>query len=304
MGLFHCPVGAVGRGGDGCIDCGLCTATSKEQRQAATEKIRAYIRTHAERSPNRQIRKIAVCGKGGAGKSTVTALLSAALAQMGYGCMVIDTDHSNGGLWRKLGLAAPPVPVFDLAEEKKEPWMEADPLYFDMIPPQAVGRAGNRWLMTTGKIEDPLQGCACVLGAYAQNLLQNLCPRERQLVLADQEAGVESFGRGIETACDTVLIVVEPSSESIELAGTIQYMAQGIGIRRVRAILNKVEDEDQAEYMEDALAEAGVRYLGALQAQKPLRTANLKGAALDPAGTGIRQIAKYLLDEAEMRYSN
>ena len=41
MGLFHCPVGAVGRGGDGCIGCGLCCATSKEARVAATQKVRA-----------------------------------------------------------------------------------------------------------------------------------------------------------------------------------------------------------------------------------------------------------------------
>ena len=83
MGLFHCPVGAVGRGGDGCIGCGLCCATSKEARVAATQKVRAYIRATAQRDTRLQIRKIAVCGKGGSGKSTVTALLSDALSELG-----------------------------------------------------------------------------------------------------------------------------------------------------------------------------------------------------------------------------
>ena len=47
----------------------------------------------------------------------------------------------------------------------------------------------------------------------------------------------------MERSVDTVLIIVEPSFESIALAEKIGYMADGIGVNRVRAISNKVPSE-------------------------------------------------------------
>lgn len=307
MGIFHCPVGAVGRGGDGCIVCGLCIAATKQARQQATQKIREYIRTHTQRDNSRAIHKIAVCGKGGVGKSTITALLSDALSEMGYECLVIDTDHSNGGLFRKLGLIQPPQPLYDRIGNSgimQCEWLKSEQIQFDDIPEELAPYSGTRRLLVTGKIDDPLEGCACAIGAYEQQLLKNLHPGPRQLVIADQEAGVESFGRGIETGCDTILIVVEPSAESLELAQKIQYMAQGLGICRIRAIINKAEDNQQVRYMQKRLADAQIRYLGAVFSEKRWRTANLCGQVLtvEKQDDSVLRIAKYLLDEAEMPY--
>lgn len=306
MGLFHCPVGAVGRGGDGCIACGLCTATSKAERVAATQKVREHIRATTQRDNRLQIRKIAVCGKGGVGKSTVTALLSDVLSEMGYECLVIDTDHSNNGLFRKLGLEREPPPVFDTDTQslRNADWMQADSIAFGDIPEKMAPYCGTRRLLASGKIDDPLQGCACAMSTSAQLLLQKLAPDSRQIVIADQEAGVESFGRGIEAACDTVLIVVEPSMESLELAVKIQSMAQGLGIRRVRAILNKVEDPQQAKVMIRLLCERGIRYLGVLANERSWKMANLMGEVLlaQSDDSVIYEIAKNMLDEAQMPY--
>ena len=51
--------------------------------------------------------KIAICGKGGCGKSTTVALLSLALASTGKEVLVVDSDESNYGLHRQLGLDLP-----------------------------------------------------------------------------------------------------------------------------------------------------------------------------------------------------
>lgn len=307
MGLFHCPIGAVGYGNEGCIQCGLCAATTRAEKIAATEKLRAWIQENADlRNPDLKIKKIAVCGKGGSGKSTTTALLAGALDLLGYQVLIIDTDSSNGGLWRKLGMREPTPALSNAAEEDpaKLGFIQCEPLYLSDIDDYFLRKNGSRLLLSAGKIDDPLMGCACTIGTYAKILIEKIKPLKREIVIADQEAGVESFGRGIEQSCDTVLIMVEPSNESIELAGKIQYMAQGLGIRRIRAILNKIEDKDQEEYIRDALSNLGVRYLGSLPLLKSIRNDNLFGNELTPELSYklSGQIVKFMLDEAEMTY--
>ena len=51
--------------------------------------------------------KVLICGKGGSGKSTVTALLAKAMARRGYNVLVVDSDESNFGLHRQLGVEMP-----------------------------------------------------------------------------------------------------------------------------------------------------------------------------------------------------
>lgn len=306
MGLFHCPIGALGYGDDGCIQCGLCSAVTREEKIAATSIMRKWIQENGQsRNADIRIRKIAVCGKGGAGKSTATALLSGALEHIGYRSVIIDTDSSNGGLWRKLGMQEVPAALSDISETNIAPeFINKSPLYFEEVEEPYVCTNKMRKLVCAGKIADPLMGCACTIGEFAKTLIRNLSPQNRELVIADQEAGVESFGRGIEQCCDTVLILVEPSNESIELAGKIQYMAQGLGIQRVRGILNKIEDEEQAEFVQDALTDLGVRFLGVIPDRKEIRKNNLVGREITPeyAYELVGTLAKCMLDEAEMPY--
>ena len=74
MPAFHCPMGAAFYDDDSCIECDLCLANTKEEMVEASKKIRQYLRSHA---PKKSVpAKIAVCGKGGTGKSTMVALMA------------------------------------------------------------------------------------------------------------------------------------------------------------------------------------------------------------------------------------
>lgn len=51
--------------------------------------------------------KFVICGKGGSGKSTVSALIAQQMASRGEKVLVVDTDESNFGLYKQLGLPQP-----------------------------------------------------------------------------------------------------------------------------------------------------------------------------------------------------
>jgi len=51
--------------------------------------------------------KLVICGKGGSGKSTISALMAREMAARGDRVLVVDTDESNFGLYKHLGLEQP-----------------------------------------------------------------------------------------------------------------------------------------------------------------------------------------------------
>ncbi len=312
MPIFHCPLGAVRHAAEGCIRCGLCIARTREEAVEASKILREYLKTHASaRQMKYMIQKIAVCGKGGVGKSTIATLLANVLLEFGYDVLVMDTDESNPGLYRNFGFEEQPEPLLNLLSrfgfeqsESKGIWLTQEKISIQDIPSEFYVQKGNLKFMMVGKIDDPFQGCACTMADITRDLMIKLSLKEREIVLVDQEAGVESFGRGIERGVDTVLIIVEPSLESIALAEKIRYMAEGIGISRIRSILNKMPSEGVARKVIQELLKREIRYLGAILIDGQVSEAGFEGRPLgrSDAKKQTETIARLMLDEAEMKY--
>jgi CO dehydrogenase maturation factor len=306
MGLFHCPMGAPFYDDEACIDCGMCSATTKEEMVEASKKIRAYLRSHAERME--AINKIAVTGKGGVGKSIVVTLLANALRRRGYSVLVLDADESNPGLYRMFGFNKEPKPLmallsrFSLGEpEPNTGWITREQIAVQDIPSEYILDLDGLKFLTVGKIVDPFQGCACSIAEINRGLVAKLVLKDKELVLIDTEAGIESFGRGVERSVDTVLTVVEPSFESLALAERIAYMAEGMGIGRVRAILNKVSSEQVRQRMIENLNKKNIKPIGTINFDPHLSEAGFEGTALgDSKGTlDMEVITDLLLQESK-----
>lgn len=274
MGLFHCPLGAPYYDDDACIDCGLCYARTSEEKVEASRKIREYMKAHAPRTLT--VSKVAVCGKGGSGKTTAVALLTLAFKEAGRRVIVIDADESNPGLGRMLGTTVDPQPLSELFDPDGL-FAERSRFRMDDIPPGFVSAADGIRFLAVGKIIDPFQGCACSMAESARQVVEKLDLQEGELLILDMEAGLESFGRGVERHADTILIVVEPSFESIAVAGRIAQMAQGMGIGRVGAILNKVSSQDLALRTDQELEKLGVKVLGTISYSRELAEAAFEG---------------------------
>jgi len=305
MPEFHCPVGADYYDDDDCIDCGLCYAETKEAMVAASKKLREYMKAHAEKKAIFQ--KVSINGKGGVGKSTVVTLLANVLREKGYSTLVIDTDESNPGLYRTFGFDKQPKPLmallsrFSLGEpEPNTEWLTQDEILTEDIPSEYILEDDNLKFIMVGKIEDPFQGCACTMADVTRDLMGKLLIKSNEVVLVDMEAGVESFGRGVERNVDTVLVVVEPSFESITLAERITYMAEGIGVSRTRAILNKVPSEGIQERIIGKLKEQSIKVVGTLYYDLQVSEAGFEGKALgdSKAKEEMEKIARRLLEES------
>lgn len=290
MGLFHCPCGASYYDDDACIDCGMCYAKTSAERIAASKKIRAFIKAHAVKTA--APKKIALCGKGGVGKSTLTALLAKALRETGKTVFVLDTDESNPGLFRLFGIDRLPEALITirkpppLGEAPDAAWLSAEEISTATIPERYMVRQDSFRFLLTGKIEDPFQGCACSIAGVTRDLMEKLVVADGEVVVIDMEAGVESFGRGVERCVDTVLMVVEPSYESMAVAEKISFMAEGMGIARVFAVLNKVPSENARVRMAETLEKKGIRIAGTVFVDNLLSEAAFSGEPLVSATAG------------------
>jgi CO dehydrogenase maturation factor len=305
MPIFHCPMGAPYYEAENCILCGLCLAMTTEERIEATKKIREYLRSRPERKG--LSKKIAICGKGGVGKSTIVTLMAKAMAEDGYRILVLDNDESNPGLFRMFGFEIEPKPLITLlsrfAEQEPMPdtkWLTKDEISFEDIPSEYTLEVNNLKLMMVGKITDPLQGCACTMADVTRAFMGKLLTKDKETVLVDMEAGIESFGRGMERNVDTVLIIIEPSYESIALAGKIEYMADGIGVSKVRAILNKISSEEVERKIMDELEKKEIRSIGTVHLDSRMNEANFEGKALGDSNAmeEVKEIVRRLLVES------
>jgi CO dehydrogenase maturation factor len=269
----------------------------------ASKKVRAYLKAHSQQG--RTVQKIAVCGKGGVGKSTMVTLMAKALADLNYNVLVLDTDESNPGLYRSLGFEQTPKPLQALMSRfsyKEQPgedtqWIMLPEITIADIPSAYVLKQKGILFAMVGKIEDPFQGCACSMADVTRGLVLRLTLQENEIVLIDMEAGVESFGRGVERSVDLVLAVAEPSFESMALCEKIVYMAEGMGINRAGALLNKVPSEDIKERMVRELEKRKVQILGTIHYDAVVQEAGFEGKPPErtKAGQEIEEVTQMLM---------
>ena len=260
--------------------------------------------------------KISVCGKGGSGKSTITTLLAKEAQTRGYRVLVVDSDESNSGLFRMLGFDQPPVPLMELVGGKRNVQrsmrngfssgdseqqglrvMRQESIKVDEIPPEHIMTKDNLQLVCIGKILQSLEGCACPMGVLSKEFLKKLSLEDDQIVVVDMEAGVEHFGRGVEQSIDSVLIVIEPSFESLQLAERINSLSSGIGIKNIRAVLNKVPSEEIASKLKSELGKRGLETVGSIPYDAEIFRSCLEGLSLTngSAGNQIRDVFDSLI---------
>ncbi len=205
--------------------------------------------------------KIAFAGKGGTGKTTLSALFIQRLAEKDNGVLAVDCDpDSNLGIALGFQDADKIIPIIKMEKLIKERMdISVDGTLFklnpkiDDIPDKFSKKNGNIKLIGMGAVKKGGSGCVCPENAFVKNLIEHLVLKRGEDVVMDMEAGVEHFGRGTAQSCDSVLVVVEPSRKSIESAKRITKLAKDLGIKNIFAIANKVRSDKDREFIEEGL---------------------------------------------------
>jgi CO dehydrogenase maturation factor len=207
--------------------------------------------------------KIAITGKGGVGKTTLTALLAQSYADMGRQVLAVDADPSPClagalGFPQELREELKPIAEMDaLIEERTgaKPgtvggFFTLNPRVDDIPERFSVLHRGVR-LLEMGSVEVGGSGCICPEAAMLKTLFTHLLFREDDILLLDMYAGVEHLGRATVDFVDAMLVVVEPTRRSLGTAKQIQKLANDIGLMRLYMVGNKVRNEEEARFLEN-----------------------------------------------------
>lgn len=245
--------------------------------------------------------KYTICGKGGSGKSTVTSLMAKELAASGKRVLVIDCDESNYGLHQQLGMELPrsftdyfggKAAVMGMLSggPQNMPALFDHPWTIDDIPAEYRTEKDGICLMTPGKIETANEACACPFNVVMVQFIPMLKLAENDVVIMDMEAGIEHFGRGTDNFTDCVLMVVDPSYESIKLSRKIGEICDGIQ-KPIYYVLNKVTPET-AEAMRSGVQKDKV--CCELPMDTEIMTAGLMGNELNCKKQAIHDMVAFL----------
>ena len=233
--------------------------------------------------------KIAITGKGGVGKTTLAALLAQAFAEKGFKVYAIDADP-DANLASMLGIPNPETirPVVEMKELIKErvgATSQEIGSYFTMnprvedIPEQYGVRIGNIRLLVMGHIPKARGGCACPENIFVRELVSHALLQKEEVVIMDMEAGIEHLGRGTAEGVEVMLIVVEPSAQSIETARRIHRLASDLGVKRIFAVANKLMKDLDRHALSEALP--GLQVIAAMPWDEGVRGNSFQGRAVE-----------------------
>ncbi len=202
----------------------------------------AVLRKH-----NDPAMRIALAGKGGAGKTTISATLARARARAGAQVVAIDAD-SNPNLAAALGLrsgASGPVPVSLVSRRLSGAALTA-PIEEVLAAHAVPGPDGVR-LVGMGAPAHADEGCLCSAHATVSAVLADLGAGEGTVTIIDMEASPEHLSRGTVRHADVLLLVTEPYFRSLETVRRLAALAAELPIARVAVVANKVRSEDEAD---------------------------------------------------------
>lgn len=254
-------------------------------------------------SPNSSSEKIvlAVSGKGGVGKSTLSALMIRILSERGKGPLLAVDANPDSNLPHLLGIQVDRT-VADLTSELKEEIEEGrlpptlpkkDLLEYRVI--KILKETPSFDLLVMGRGEG--EGCYCMVNKLLTDILDTLSSNYR-ITIIDEDAGLEHLSRRMDRDVDVMLVVTDPSSMGFRTASRIKEVAKEVHLefKKMYLVGNRFSPE-QVPLLEEKAAEIGLEVGGVLPQDENVFLLNLAGkplSELPPDSPSLRATEKLL----------
>jgi len=191
---------------------------------------------------------VAVCGKGGVGKTTVSALLARTLAAGGdERVLAVDADPA-GGLamaldWPTKGsINDLRQEILDTLEQRKTDKTDvAAAIDYRLL--EMLSDRGNLVVLAVGRPEEA--GCYCNLNTVLREAIEALADHFGTTIV-DAEAGLEQVNRRVMRSVTHLLLVTDPGAKGVRVAEEIQALAEeAVSPTRVGLLINRVRDDQE-----------------------------------------------------------
>lgn len=241
--------------------------------------------------------RIAVAGKGGAGKTTFAATLARLEGRRGALVVALDGD-SNPNLAAALGIdreraAAVPALSTSLVSRRLDGPALTAPVDEVVSEYGIPGPDGVR-VLRMGQPAHADEGCMCSAHATVSALLGDLADQPEVVTVLDLEASPEHLGRGTARHADALVLVAEPYYRSLETVRRLAVLAAELPIPRVGVVANKVRSPEDDEAVRAFADRHGLEHLGAVPWSDEVVDADRAGLSLldaAPDGAVVGAIA-------------
>lgn len=243
--------------------------------------------------------KVAVTGKGGVGKTTLSSTLARLYADEGRTVLAADVDpDANLGL--ALGLTEEEVNAIVPVSKMKELAMERTAAnesrtfykmnpYVADLPDKLAKEINGVKLLVMGTVDTGGAGCVCPEHVMLKALLSNMVFRKDDVVVMDMEAGLEHLGRGTASMVDQFIVVIEPGARSVQTYEKVKQLAADLGIHEVNVVANKIRDEGDREFIRQRIPEENL--LGFISYNAEVIDADRRGLSpYDVSPTAVEEI--------------
>jgi len=215
--------------------------------------------------------RVVMTGKGGVGKTSITALLGLLLARRGYKVLALDADPQMN-LPYALGMPAQQacrlVPLSenaDYVEEKTgarpgQGWglfFRLNPDVDDVVRRFGVTGPGGVRLVVMGNTVQPAAGCLCPENTLLAAVVNAMGLRRGEAILMDTQAGFEHFGRALAQGFGHAVVVSDTTFNGLQVALAAARLARRLEVGAIHLAVNGVREAADFQRTLDRLADAG-----------------------------------------------
>jgi len=191
--------------------------------------------------------KLAIAGKGGVGKTSITGTLARMMARRGRRVLAVDNDL-NPNLSLTLGIPAARIsnlPTFpaEIVRRNEDGVYELAMSLAEICDSSAVSAPDGVSLLVSAEPREAATGCLGAMHMAVRGVIEAAPSGDEDVCIVDLEASTEHLLVATAEHADAMYAVVEPYGTSLETGRRVAVLARDLGLPHVALIANKVRDE-------------------------------------------------------------